>query len=96
MAISLLFGVLVSTLLTLVVIPLGCVSAGRHLVRHWPLTAGEHASRLWRLPLLPDRRQRRREPRRLRHRRGLECRPPAPRLARRLLRQRQRPGGPPS
>jgi multidrug efflux pump subunit AcrB len=34
MAISLLFGVLVSTLLTLVVIPLGCVSAGRHLVRH--------------------------------------------------------------
>ncbi len=32
MAISLLFGVLVSTLLTLVVIPLGCVSAGRHLV----------------------------------------------------------------
>ncbi len=33
MAISLLFGVLVSTLLTLVVIPLGCVSAGRHLVR---------------------------------------------------------------
>ena len=34
MAISLLFGVLVSTLLTLVVIPLGCVSAGRYLVRH--------------------------------------------------------------
>ncbi len=34
MAISLLFGVLVSTILTLVVIPLGCVSAGRHLVRH--------------------------------------------------------------
>jgi len=33
MAISLLFGVLVSTLLTLVVIPLGCVSAGRYLVR---------------------------------------------------------------
>lgn len=33
MAISLLFGVLVSTLLTLVVIPLGCVSAGRHLHR---------------------------------------------------------------
>jgi multidrug efflux pump subunit AcrB len=33
MAISLLFGVMVSTLLTLVVIPLGCVSAGRHLVR---------------------------------------------------------------
>ena len=33
MAISLLFGVLISTLLTLVVIPLGCVSAGRHLVR---------------------------------------------------------------
>ncbi len=33
MAISLLFGVLVSTLLTLVVIPLGCVSAGKHLVR---------------------------------------------------------------
>ena len=33
MAISLLFGVLVSTLLTLVVIPLGCVSAGRHLKR---------------------------------------------------------------
>ncbi|MBK1718839.1 efflux RND transporter permease subunit [Thiocystis violacea] len=33
MAISLLFGVLVSTLLTLVVIPLGCVSAGQHLVR---------------------------------------------------------------
>jgi multidrug efflux pump subunit AcrB len=31
MAISLLFGVLVSTLLTLVVIPLGCVSAGRYL-----------------------------------------------------------------
>jgi multidrug efflux pump subunit AcrB len=28
------FGLLVSTLLTLVVIPLGCVSAGRHLVRH--------------------------------------------------------------
>jgi multidrug efflux pump subunit AcrB len=34
MAISLLFGVLVSTLLTLVVIPLGCVSAGKYLVRH--------------------------------------------------------------
>jgi multidrug efflux pump subunit AcrB len=34
MAISLLFGVLVSTLLTLVVIPLGCVSAGRYLTRH--------------------------------------------------------------
>ena len=34
MAISLLFGVMVSTLLTLVVIPLGCVSAGKHLVRH--------------------------------------------------------------
>ncbi len=34
MAISLLFGVLVSTVLTLVVIPLGCVSAGRYLVRH--------------------------------------------------------------
>jgi multidrug efflux pump subunit AcrB len=33
MAISLLFGVLVSTLLTLVVIPLGCVSAGKYLVR---------------------------------------------------------------
>ncbi len=33
MAISLLFGVMVSTLLTLVVIPLGCVSAGRYLVR---------------------------------------------------------------
>ena len=33
MAISLLFGVLVSTLLTLVVIPLGCVSAGQYLVR---------------------------------------------------------------
>ncbi|MBK1720852.1 efflux RND transporter permease subunit [Thiocystis violacea] len=33
MAISLLFGVLVSTLLTLVVIPLGCVSAGKHLHR---------------------------------------------------------------
>ena len=33
MAISLLFGVLISTLLTLVVIPLGCVSAGRYLVR---------------------------------------------------------------
>ena len=31
MAVSLLFGVLVSTLLTLVVIPLGCVSAGRAL-----------------------------------------------------------------
>jgi multidrug efflux pump subunit AcrB len=31
MAVSLLFGVLVSTLLTLVVIPLGCVSAGRSL-----------------------------------------------------------------
>jgi multidrug efflux pump subunit AcrB len=31
MAVSLLFGVLVSTLLTLVVIPLGCVSAGRWL-----------------------------------------------------------------
>lgn len=30
MAISLLFGVLVSTLLTLVVIPLGCISAGAH------------------------------------------------------------------
>jgi len=28
MAISLLFGVFVSTLLTLVVIPLGCISAG--------------------------------------------------------------------
>jgi multidrug efflux pump subunit AcrB len=34
MAISLLFGVLVSTLLTLVVIPLGCVSAGKYLTRH--------------------------------------------------------------
>jgi multidrug efflux pump subunit AcrB len=34
MAISLLFGVLISTLLTLVVIPLGCVSAGKHLTRH--------------------------------------------------------------
>ncbi|EXJ13959.1 efflux RND transporter permease subunit [Imhoffiella purpurea] len=33
MAISLLFGVLVSTLLTLVVIPLGCVSAGKYLKR---------------------------------------------------------------
>ncbi len=33
MAISLLFGVLVSTVLTLVVIPLGCVSAGKYLVR---------------------------------------------------------------
>ena len=33
MAISLLFGVLISTLLTLVVIPLGCVSAGKYLVR---------------------------------------------------------------
>ncbi|MFD2111725.1 efflux RND transporter permease subunit [Thiorhodococcus fuscus] len=33
MAISLLFGVLVSTLLTLVVIPLGCVSAGKYLTR---------------------------------------------------------------
>jgi multidrug efflux pump subunit AcrB len=33
MAISLLFGVLVSTLLTLVVIPLGCVSAGKYLIR---------------------------------------------------------------
>jgi multidrug efflux pump subunit AcrB len=31
MAVSLLFGVLVSTLLTLVVIPLGCISAGSHL-----------------------------------------------------------------
>jgi multidrug efflux pump subunit AcrB len=34
MAISLLFGVMVSTLLTLVVIPLGCVSAGKYLTRH--------------------------------------------------------------
>jgi len=33
MAVSLLFGVLVSTVLTLVVIPLGCVSAGRSLQR---------------------------------------------------------------
>jgi len=33
MAISLLFGVVVSTVLTLVVIPLGCVSAGRYLRR---------------------------------------------------------------
>lgn len=33
MAVSLLFGVLVSTLLTLIVIPLGCVSAGRSLTR---------------------------------------------------------------
>ena len=34
MAISLLFGVLVSTVLTLIVIPLGCVSAGKYLVRN--------------------------------------------------------------
>ncbi|MGB1109393.1 MAG: efflux RND transporter permease subunit, partial [Gammaproteobacteria bacterium] len=33
MAVSLLFGVMVSTVLTLVVIPLGCVSAGKYLVR---------------------------------------------------------------
>jgi multidrug efflux pump subunit AcrB len=33
MAVSLLFGVLVSTVLTLVVIPLGCVSAGSYLRR---------------------------------------------------------------
>ncbi len=33
MAVSLLFGVIVSTLLTLVVIPLGCVSAGKYLTR---------------------------------------------------------------
>jgi multidrug efflux pump subunit AcrB len=33
MAVSLLFGVLVSTLLTLIVIPLGCVSAGNSLQR---------------------------------------------------------------
>jgi multidrug efflux pump subunit AcrB len=33
MAVSLLFGVLVSTLLTLIVIPLGCVSAGAYLRR---------------------------------------------------------------
>jgi multidrug efflux pump subunit AcrB len=33
MAIALLFGVMVSTLLTLVVIPLGCVSAGKYLTR---------------------------------------------------------------
>ncbi|MEA3276652.1 MAG: efflux RND transporter permease subunit [Pseudomonadota bacterium] len=33
MAISLLFGVMISTLLTLMVIPLGCVSAGKYLVR---------------------------------------------------------------
>jgi multidrug efflux pump subunit AcrB len=32
MAVSLLFGVLVSTLLTLVVIPLGCISAGKRLI----------------------------------------------------------------
>jgi hypothetical protein len=31
MAVSLLFGVVVSTLLTLVVIPLGCLSAGKAL-----------------------------------------------------------------
>ena len=34
MAISLLFGVLVSTIPTLIVIPLGCVSAGKYLTRH--------------------------------------------------------------
>ena len=33
MAVSLLFGVLVSTILTLIVIPLGCVSAGAYLHR---------------------------------------------------------------
>jgi multidrug efflux pump subunit AcrB len=33
MAVSLLFGVLVSTVLTLVVIPLGCISAGRYMRR---------------------------------------------------------------
>jgi multidrug efflux pump subunit AcrB len=31
MAVSLLFGVLISTILTLLVIPLGCVSAGKYL-----------------------------------------------------------------
>ena len=31
MAVSLLFGVLVSTVLTLIVIPLGCISAGKSL-----------------------------------------------------------------
>jgi multidrug efflux pump subunit AcrB len=33
MAVSLLFGVMVSTVLTLVVIPLGCISAGKHMRR---------------------------------------------------------------
>jgi len=35
MAVSLLFGVLVSTLLTLAVVPLGCLTAGRTMESCW-------------------------------------------------------------